>query len=183
VILVWGADPADPENIFLQGSMAQLINGVPSPAERVVFCEYGGVTVHSKLFIIDDLWASIGTANCARRSLYTDGELSISVLDDASPSFAERLRHELWSEHCGVAPNSPEGAMLANLVDALGIWRAAWGPAPLPAGLNLKSVLQRKLIPFEYVDPPAPGQWATKFSEPSELALQLKYDIADADSR
>jgi phosphatidylserine/phosphatidylglycerophosphate/cardiolipin synthase-like enzyme len=149
-----------------------------------VFCEYHGVTVHSKIFIIDDMWASVGSANCARRSLYTDGELSVSVLDEASPSFAERLRRDLWAEHCGLAPGSPQAAALADLGQALGVWRATWGAAPLPAGLGLKNELEHKMIPFVYADPPAPGQWATKFSVPLDSPeFQLSYDLADADSR
>jgi phosphatidylserine/phosphatidylglycerophosphate/cardiolipin synthase-like enzyme len=183
-ILVWGPDPGDPGNIFLRASMAQLIDGVTSPAERVVFCEYGGATTHSKIFIIDDVWASVGTANCARRSLYTDGELSVSVLDEAAPSFAERLRRDLWAEHCGAAPGSSEAAALADLGQALGIWRAAWGTASLPPGLSLLSAFERKTIPFEYADPPVPGQWGTAFFEPFDsLKFLIGYDVADADSR
>ena len=39
------------------------------------------IHVHSKLMIIDDCYAAIGSANMTRRSYTTDSELHIAVVD------------------------------------------------------------------------------------------------------
>jgi len=67
----------------------------------------GQIYVHSKVMIVDDVWALIGSANAGGISLEgirsardrPDTELSAVVLD---PAFASRFRQRLWSEHLGV---------------------------------------------------------------------------------
>lgn len=62
------------------------------------------IYVHSKILIVDDVWALIGSANAGGISLEgirtgadkPDAELSAIVYDRA---FATNLRHALWSEH------------------------------------------------------------------------------------
>lgn len=182
VIMLWGADPGDPENPFIRVSMETLTTGLSSDEarNRVVFCAYEGVTVHSKITIIDDVWATVGSANCARRSLYLDAEIGVGVLDEASTTFAQRLRKDLWAEHCGIRPGTPESDALLPLEQALGIWEPSWATAPLPAGVVRKAQLDKKIIPFQYADPPGPGQWKSAFGRD---APQLLYDLVDGDSR
>lgn len=68
----------------------------------------GQIYVHSKVLIVDDVWALIGSANAGGISLEgvrtgrdrPDTELSAIVLD---PAFASRFRQRVWSEHLGVA--------------------------------------------------------------------------------
>lgn len=69
------------------------------------------VYVHSKVCVIDDTWAAVGSANINRRSWTHDSELVATVLDESdelrtpeqdsgSPvSFACDLRLRLWREH------------------------------------------------------------------------------------
>lgn len=73
------------------------------------------VKVHSKIMIIDDRFAAIGSANITRRSFTTDSELHLAIVDDTreaseingSPAevcrFAKELRIQLWQEHLGIA--------------------------------------------------------------------------------
>lgn len=59
------------------------------------------IYVHSKLFIIDDQFASIGSANCNPRSFKVDTELDLTWFDVAS---AKHLRVDLWNEVLGSPP-------------------------------------------------------------------------------
>ena len=58
--------------------------------------KYRPIYVHAKVGIIDDAWATVGSANLNGRGMATDSELNIATTDQASAS-AVRLR--LWSEH------------------------------------------------------------------------------------
>ena len=76
------------------------------------------IYVHSKLMIIDDRYVAVGSANINFRSLTTDSELQIGIVDDdtmpgtiAGQSgticrFAKELRVTLWSEHLGLDDRS-----------------------------------------------------------------------------
>jgi phosphatidylserine/phosphatidylglycerophosphate/cardiolipin synthase-like enzyme len=72
------------------------------------------IYVHAKLMIVDDRFAAIGSVNVNRRSLSTDSELHLGIVDaqidpgtlDGSPAnvcrFAKALRVRLWTEHLGL---------------------------------------------------------------------------------
>jgi phosphatidylserine/phosphatidylglycerophosphate/cardiolipin synthase-like enzyme len=57
---------------------------------------------HSKTWIVDDVIARVGSANCNRRSYTHDSELDVIVLDGAvdngARAFARGLRVDLWQE-------------------------------------------------------------------------------------
>ena len=59
--------------------------------------------VHAKNMVVDDVWASIGSANMGYRSLTYDTEISCDVIDgalvDGARKYARNLRIELWREH------------------------------------------------------------------------------------
>lgn len=67
----------------------------------------GQIYIHSKVLVVDDVWALIGSANAGGISLegirtgrdQPDSELSAIILD---PAFASRFRQRVWSEHLGV---------------------------------------------------------------------------------
>jgi phosphatidylserine/phosphatidylglycerophosphate/cardiolipin synthase-like enzyme len=74
------------------------------------------IYVHSKIVVIDDVWAAVGSDNLNRRSWTHDSELSIGVLDeqrdgrepadpgglgDGARVFARDLRLALMQEHLG----------------------------------------------------------------------------------
>ncbi|WP_243794294.1 phospholipase D family protein [Saccharopolyspora gloriosae] len=110
------------------------------------------IYVHSKVCVIDDHWATIGSANLNRRSWTYDSELTAAVLDErcAEPAdqrtdastFAQDLRLRLWREHLGRAhgedddltdPVSGIEALRRAAAD-LERWHRNGRTAPRPAG-------------------------------------------------
>ena len=102
------------------------------------------IYVHSKICIIDDRWASVGSDNFNRRSWTSDSEIACAVMDDriddvaddaAAPSdaFPLRLRRVLCAEHLGVAesevPDDPDALFEALVASAerLDAWYASGG--------------------------------------------------------
>jgi len=57
------------------------------------------VYVHAKLMLIDDAWATIGSCNLHRNSLYGHSELNASFW---TPEMVHALRCELLGEHLGI---------------------------------------------------------------------------------
>jgi len=64
---------------------------------------YNDIYIHAKLFIIDDEWYSIGSANISYQSLRTDSEMNVAVWDCNG---AKKLRQNLWKEHLEYSDNS-----------------------------------------------------------------------------
>lgn len=143
VILLYGIDPFDePQDSVLREALDRhLIRGLPRETlENIAFYAWEGTTVHAKVTLIDDEWCAIGSANCMRRSLYTDLELSVAVV---SETFAMDLRHRLWVDtYCVDGPRPPAPLPLDS---ALALWQGSWGRRP--AGLALHPELLRKPMP------------------------------------
>lgn len=110
--------------------------GLTSPAGYPVY-------VHSKICVIDDVWASIGSDNLNRRSWTSDSEIALAVQDehiahDGGPAsrdgFPLRLRRELVGEHVGLdpddVPDDPDQLwdLMARTADALDAWYGDAGP-------------------------------------------------------
>ncbi|QXJ20400.1 hypothetical protein AGRA3207_001106 [Actinomadura graeca] len=153
VILLYGADP--PSALFSNAINKHLLAGT-SPRDRngIAVCTWPRTGVHGTVAIVDDRWCAVGSANCTRRSLYTDIELSVGVLDTGDSTFVRTLRRDLWARYCGLPPDAEmpfmriTGAGLDRLLDldaALAIWDATWG-TPLP-GVHLRPTLQRLALP------------------------------------
>jgi hypothetical protein len=187
LIMVHHADPADgPEE--LKGTATAINNHLGSAGanmnSQVAFYErQDGVVIHTKTWIIDDQFLIVGSANCYRRSLYTDGEISVGVLDEDTTTshVAIRYRTMLWGEHCGLYTASAR-AVLTDPTFAIQIWDPTWtlGGAPPPIGpppAALLPVFQRKRVPFEVG--PAPDQ----FPAIDTSLTTVQYDQVDADSR
>ena len=77
------------------------------------------VYVHSKVCVIDDTWACVGSDNFNRRSWTHDSELSCAVLDSEGV-FARDLRLRLLREHLDRAEDGSEDQGLADPVIAVG---------------------------------------------------------------
>lgn len=104
--------------------------------------------VHSKTCIVDDVWATVGSANLNRRSWTYDSELTAAVIHepdaagDSTPGFAKDLRLRLWREHLGrdeheVADlDDPEQgiAVLRRSAANLEKWHAAGRSGARPQG-------------------------------------------------
>ncbi|WP_026239893.1 phospholipase D-like domain-containing protein [Parafrankia discariae] len=181
VILVHGADPADPPSGLLNHAVNNFLlphlPGAGGNPNNVIVCGWVGVTVHSKVVIIDDQWCAVGSANCMRRSHFTDIELSIAVLDEDEPGFAQRLRRDLWARYCGVPLQGESIAIsyddeltaLLDLNRALGIWKPAWGSgAALPMAAHLLGSVQPYPLPMPV---------------PTVAYSEAAYDAQDIDSR
>jgi phosphatidylserine/phosphatidylglycerophosphate/cardiolipin synthase-like enzyme len=61
---------------------------------------YRPVYVHGKVAIVDDVWATVGSANLNNRGMSDDTEINVATLDS---ELARHLRILLWSEHLGLA--------------------------------------------------------------------------------
>jgi cardiolipin synthase A/B len=57
------------------------------------------VYVHSKLMLIDDAWATVGSANLHRFSMFGNGELNAAI---SSPDIVRAFRVALFAEHLGL---------------------------------------------------------------------------------
>lgn len=67
---------------------------------------FASIYVHSKMMLVDDVFASIGSANINRRGYYSDGECNIFALREElyhGDNWIRRLRTRLWSELAGVS--------------------------------------------------------------------------------
>lgn len=95
------------------------------------------VYVHSKVSLVDDQWFFVGSPNCSPRSLYTDIEHAIGVLDE-NEALATEVRKDLWREHFGMS----SGSQLDDLDKALHVWDSNWGSAGVsPGSLNVSSIM------------------------------------------
>lgn len=168
VILVGSGtrDPDDPG--FYLGRINRTVNrdirrsvleplgdtaGAAGAADTVAVLRVEHLTVHSKIFLIDDAFANIGSANIFSRSMAgVDQELTTAI--STTTSLVRDLRVRLWAEHLRTPLTDQVRVSLEDLDLALGIWDARWLPsgvdprtwrtAGLPAGFTpVESVLQR----------------------------------------
>jgi phosphatidylserine/phosphatidylglycerophosphate/cardiolipin synthase-like enzyme len=93
-----------------------LEQSLPDPVTE----EREQIYVHAKTIIVDDRYFVIGSANSNRRSLTTDSELGVAIVDNSAVNssiggaqqsvgaLARSYRKALWAEHLGSAsPNDP----------------------------------------------------------------------------
>jgi phosphatidylserine/phosphatidylglycerophosphate/cardiolipin synthase-like enzyme len=62
--------------------------------------------VHAKMWVFDDEFAIVGSANCNRRGYTHDGEVVAGICDEGNGEdlrFAHRLRVDLWALHLNVS--------------------------------------------------------------------------------
>jgi len=159
VILVTGsADPNDAKfpDYLVDAVNNGLLAATPPQSDQVRMFGRPDIHVHAKTTLIDDHWVIIGSVCCSRRSLYTDFEHSIAVLDE-DDQFANAYRVDLWGDQLGLA--SDERAPLANLDNALDVWWQVPGsvltlpdylhrwPLPIPGPpLGVINRLRRNLV-------------------------------------
>ncbi|MEO7327459.1 MAG: phospholipase D-like domain-containing protein [Minicystis sp.] len=132
--------------------------GGPEIGKKIKIFQLGAPSIHgrlhSKLFVFDDEYALVGSANANNRGYFLDSEADIGVAEyhwdrveglrnglwaNIEANFARRMRIELWAEHLGLEPEE-----LVDGVAAAVHWRQ------LPAGarvapyrvLNVKRFLE-----------------------------------------
>jgi hypothetical protein len=108
----------------------RLEKAMPGPvaSDPAQFGKSYGILTHSKITLIDDRWAMIGSANFMRRSLYTDWEHSVAFLDESETAVKE-FRKRIWAEHFNRADSAAGTAPFDDLDEAIGGWDAgdpAW---------------------------------------------------------
>lgn len=151
-------DPDDePMKLFYEAMTKDAANEhlykglTSSQLNRVKYYVRKNVTVHSKLTIIDDNWTCIGSANIARRSLYTDIEFSVGILTELTSGgsvsegypenppfyeykrFAKKLRIDLWAHHHSISNTTD----VEDLKRALTLWGFP-GANPLTPSANVE---------------------------------------------
>lgn len=89
------------EHFTLAGMAGQDVNGARVP-----------VYVHSKLMLIDDEWASVGSCNLHHYSVTGNGELNAAYHDSES---VRAMRVELFQEHLGVDTNELQDTAALDL--------------------------------------------------------------------
>ena len=83
--------------------------------------------MHAKLVLVDDVFASIGSANMFSRSMTgTDCELCAAVV--TTTDLVRDLRTAVWAEHLRTPLTPPVRKALEDLDVALGVWRPEWAP-------------------------------------------------------
>lgn len=81
--------------------------------------------VHAKMWVFDDEYAIIGSANCNRRGYTHDSEVIAGILDEGSGEdlrFAHRLRIALWALHLNLPASD-----LTDGVASARFWRRPTG--------------------------------------------------------
>ncbi|NDU72262.1 hypothetical protein GWI34_06440 [Actinomadura sp. DSM 109109] len=127
------------------------------------------VIVHTKSTIVDDHWAIIGSANAFQRSLYSDIEHAVGLLDE-DDVLVRQYRVRLWSDHLGLLDPADQ-QKIADIDQALNVWNAAWGspgsgvtipptvtPVALPTGPTVLSARDQERYD-RYVDVDSRQPW------------------------
>jgi phosphatidylserine/phosphatidylglycerophosphate/cardiolipin synthase-like enzyme len=120
------------------------------PGQFLVFERLGGGStigptayVHSKLLIVDDEAAFIGSVNSNRRSWFHDSEIDATIVDTNGPGgiapgtrgVVRDFRCNLWSQHFTL-----DSALLGDFAFCLGIWQAIISGQLVIIGGNLADI-------------------------------------------
>jgi phosphatidylserine/phosphatidylglycerophosphate/cardiolipin synthase-like enzyme len=84
-------------------------------------------TVHSKVLLVDDTFACIGSANMFSRSMHGD-DSEVSAAVSTTTTLVRDLRVQLWGEHLRIPVDGDVRADLENVDVALGLWSPRWLP-------------------------------------------------------
>ncbi len=111
----------------------KILRKLPKAKRRnLIMHRIEGLTVHTKLVLIDDVFACVGSANFFSRSMVgTDSEMSCAMVTTGHT--VRDLRVRLWAEHLRTPVDDDLRGSLEDLDLALGVWRAEWLPEDVPA--------------------------------------------------
>ncbi|RZT88583.1 phosphatidylserine/phosphatidylglycerophosphate/cardiolipin synthase-like enzyme [Pseudonocardia sediminis] len=171
-------DPADGGvNKFRRRVTGDIQRGVIDqldPADRgnVMMHRIEDLTVHTKLMLVDDVFAGVGSANFFSRSMRgTDSELSTVMV--TTGDHVRELRVRLWAEHLRTPLTDELRPALEDIDLAIGIWHPHWLPPDSPAGSWRRPGYPAGFAPAERVLVPV-GPWP----EPSPRPLRRAADGA-----
>jgi phosphatidylserine/phosphatidylglycerophosphate/cardiolipin synthase-like enzyme len=102
----------------------------PEQQRNIVVSQVEHVKMHAKVTLVDDEFASVGSANIFSRSMSgVDHELNVAIVTTGTQ--VRDLRVKLWAEHLRSPLNQDLKNALHDLGDqglAFGIWRPEWLP-------------------------------------------------------
>lgn len=114
----------DPDAVMVRverGTASRLFTGdkgTKTKAHTAKAAVLGGmfpdIYVHAKMMLVDDAFASIGSANANRRGFYSDGECNIFAMRERvadGDNWIRDLRIALWAEHLGLTPEFADVAL------------------------------------------------------------------------
>ncbi len=142
---------------------------------------YRPIYVHAKVGIVDDQWATIGSANLNSRGMSHDAELNVAVLD---PTFARGLRLSLWGEHLGLLRDAHTGwpapaslplqhpQPLPRLAGLLSLLRQTYYDKPAPPGDGIQEQPDAYAVPAEHPTLLAPLDGLTLLSQRAQENLE-----------
>lgn len=142
------------------------------PADRgnVIMHRIEDLTVHTKLTLVDDVFASVGSANFFSRSMRgTDTELSTVLVTTGDQ--VRDLRVRLWAEHLRTELTAELRPSLEDVALALGMWRPEWLPPDAPAGTWRVAGYPAGFAPAERVLVPV-GPWPEPSPKPLRKAAR-----------
>jgi phosphatidylserine/phosphatidylglycerophosphate/cardiolipin synthase-like enzyme len=100
---------------------------LPEQQRNIAVYNVEHLTAHSKVTLIDDEFASVGSANMFSRSMSgVDQELNVAVVTTGTQ--VRDLRVKLWAEHLRSPLSQDLEDALQKQEFALGIWRPEWLP-------------------------------------------------------
>ena len=129
----------------------RILKRLPKSKRRnLVMHRVEGLTVHTKLVLIDDVFACVGSANFFSRSMVgTDSEMSCAMVTTGNT--VRDLRVKLWAEHLRTPVDDTLRPSLEDLDVAMGIWREEWRPPGASDRLWLDPDLPVGFKPMERV--------------------------------
>ncbi|WP_433652901.1 phospholipase D-like domain-containing protein [Micromonospora zamorensis] len=158
----WDVVPGE-QNARLNVHLADLARVNP---DALAVWRLREMTVHSKVMIVDDAFAAVGSANMQARSMMgVDSELHVALATQGSA--VRDLRARLWAEHLAIDHDTAPSDVidgLWDLDDALGMWRRSWSAgdrwfvADQPKGFTpaeLQPGIPRQRVVRQYVGPGA----------------------------
>ena len=178
VILVCSGrkDPADGGvNKFRRRVTGDIQRGVidqlePADRANVMMHRIEDLTVHTKLMLVDDVFAAIGSANFYSRSMYgTDTEITTAFVTTGTQ--VRDLRVQLWAEHLRTPLTGELRPHLEDLDLAIGIWHPYWLPPDAPAGTWRRAGYPAGFAPEERVLVPV-GPWPEPSPRPLRRAAE-----------
>jgi phosphatidylserine/phosphatidylglycerophosphate/cardiolipin synthase-like enzyme len=130
---------------------AKIIDPLPRPLRRNVgLWRVEHLTVHTKVVLVDDVFAAVGSANFFSRSMAgVDTELTAALVSTGDA--VRDLRVRLWAEHLRCPVTDDLLPYLRDLDLALGIFRAEWLPGDAPAGTWRRPGMPAGFAPLESV--------------------------------
>ena len=132
------------------------------------------VYVHSKLMIVDDAIAIIGSANCNDRSLIGSGdtELAAVIVDNDTKEmdlgngkavitrkFARELRVALWKKHLGLTIEAEQYTRGDRRLNSTNAGKARHGGDDLPYPPRTRSGSQQRAAKVNLEQPASPATW------------------------